>query len=199
MRNLFRLSRLPWSVLLFFAGCSSFDGCSRPSVAPSKQEQAKTVAPVLPPEPSMPPFSESLERMRSFYKIRFDADGYPSKLQDDGLYAHPIYGYYVIKDYVRQYKKEPSQTLADALVKVADAALSRMEEHEDALVFWYNDALIARGESRHYSGLTQAYYAIGFWQVYEITGEQRYAEASKKVFRSLLIPTALCSTAGRVR
>lgn len=64
-----------------------------------------------------------------------------------------------------------------------------MEPFEDALVFWYEPSdSVARLQQRHYSGLTQAYYAAALLSVARITGEARFRDAADRVFRSLLIP-----------
>jgi hypothetical protein len=56
-------------------------------------------------------------------------------------------------------------------------------------VFWYPEEMrIARQPSRHYSGLTQAYYAEALFEAYRATGDDALRSASERVFRSLLIP-----------
>jgi hypothetical protein len=143
----------------------------------------------LPPEPSMPPLSANLSRLQDYYKFRFLPDGYPGKLDGGQVIAHPIYGTYVIADYRRQYQDHPTPELRDAILKVSHAAIARMEPLRDALVFWYPEALnVSRQPGKHYSGLTQAYYAVELYRAYQVTGDQTLRDASEKCFRSLLIP-----------
>ena len=100
-------------------------------------------------------------------------------------------GRYVIADYLRQYGQDPSPELRAAILKVAHAAIDRMEPLKDALVFWYTEAMqVSRQPAKHYSGLTQAYYAEILFQAYQATGDESLREASEKTFRSLLIPQA---------
>jgi hypothetical protein len=146
-------------------------GCSEESVSKS---------------PEMPPFSNSLQKMQDFYRIKFLPDGYPGR--DDG-WAHPIYGVYVLNDYLRQYSASPSEELKEALTTVAYAVVNRMEEHRGALVFWYEAAPErgARLYRKHYSGLTQGYYAESLYRVGELLGDPELIDAAGRVFDSLTI------------
>jgi hypothetical protein len=135
----------------------------------------------------MPPFTDGLQAMQDFYRFKFLPDGYPGR--DDG-WAHPIYGAYVLEDYLRQHDIAPSEKLEKALSTVAYAAVNRMEEHRGALVFWYEAAPErgARLYRKHYSGLTQGYYAEILYRVGERLGDPKLIEASGRVFDSLTIP-----------
>jgi hypothetical protein len=116
---------------------------------------------MLPPEPKMPPLSADLQKLQDYYHFRFLPDGYPGKLDGGSVIVQPIYGRYVIADYLRQYRVSPTPELRDAIAMVAHAAVARMEPVGDALVFWYPEELrISRQPEKHYSGLTQAYYAV---------------------------------------
>ncbi|MGI8574478.1 MAG: D-glucuronyl C5-epimerase family protein [Egibacteraceae bacterium] len=138
----------------------------------------------------MPRFTEGLESMRDFYRLAFLPDGYPGRVMDDGrVKPHPIYGVYVIEDYLKQYRHRPSAELASAISTVAHAALRRMEEHRGALAFYYDEGWdLARLYERHYSGLTQAYYAVELHRAGEALQDPRLVEGAARVFDSLLIP-----------
>lgn len=144
---------------------------------------------MLPPERPMPPLSAELMKLQDYYKFRFLPDGYPGKLEGGTVVAQPIYGRYVIGDYLRQYKRDPTPELREAILTVAHAAIDRMEPFGDALVFWYPEEMsISRQPEKHYSGLTQAYYAVVLHKAYEATGDEALREAAEQCFRSLLIP-----------
>ncbi len=146
---------------------------------------------MLPPEPSMPPLSADLLKLQDYYKFRFLPDGYPGKLEGGTVTAQPIYGRYVIADYLRQYNANPTPVLKAAILKVAHAAIDRMEPLKDALVFWYPPEMhVSRQPEKHYSGLTQAYYAEVLYQAYQATGDESLKTASDQSFRGLLIPQA---------
>jgi hypothetical protein len=168
-----------------------------PSPAPSPAASA-SLAPIafrqprprpLPAGYELPAF-QSLEPLREFYRLEWLPDGYPARRMDDGsLVPHPLYGVYVIRDYVRQYRRSPSPVLERALGIVARAALARMELFRGSLVFRYPRALETRRPlADRYSGLTQAYYANTLYEVYEATGDELYRDAAELCFRSLLVP-----------
>src|SRR5690606_7145991 len=80
--------------------------------------------------------------------------------------------------------------LERGLSTVAHAAIDRMDEHHGALVFWY-DAAPERGARlyrRHYSGLTQGYYAETLHRVGDRLDDPELIEAAARVFKSLTIP-----------
>lgn len=139
--------------------------------------------------PQMPAFTEGLESMRDFYRLEFLPDGYPGRRMDNGsLKPHPIYGVYVIEDYLKQYGQRPSRALARAIGTVAHAAVRRMDGHRGALAFYYDeDWDLARLYERHYSGLTQAYYAVALHRAGQALRDRRLIEGAARVFDSLLI------------
>jgi effector-binding domain-containing protein len=147
---------------------------------------------VLPPEPEMPDFTQELEQYREYYKLRFLPDGYPGKvLEDSTLFDHPIYGHYVLEDYLKQYARQQDDSLLSAISMVADASVSRMVKRDSSLIFMYPKGdYITRAYKEHYSGLTQSYYMNTMWDVYEATGDSIYREAACGIFNSLLIPVA---------
>lgn len=153
-------------------------------------ESAEPVV-VLPPQPPMPAFSSRFSSMQHFYRFHFVADGYPGRAEPDGtVYEHPIYGSYILGDYLRQYEKDATSELRDAIATVARASLSRMSEHHDALVYWY-DAKPGQGArlyDRHYSGLTQGYYAIELMRAAKVLSDPELEQRARRVFSSLLVP-----------
>lgn len=144
------------------------------------------------PPAQMPPLSPALEVSQDYYRIGFSEDGFPGRRDETGLSLQPIYGVYVLNDYLKQYTRHPSQHLADAISMVADASVRRMNQHRGTLVFWYEpDARFARVHTRHYSGLTQAYYAVALHRAGQVLDEPRLRTAAGQVFDSLLVPTHL--------
>lgn len=143
----------------------------------------------LPAGYELPAF-QTLEPLREFYRLEWLPDGYPARRMDDGSLApHPLYGVYVLRDYVRQYRRSPSPELGRALRIVGRAALARMELFRGSLVFRYPRALETRRPlAGRYSGLTMAYYANTLYEVYEATGDELYRDAAELCFRSLLVP-----------
>jgi hypothetical protein len=119
-------------------------------------------------------------------------DGFPGRQDPTGIRLQPIYGVYVLNDYLKQYIRRPSPQLIDAISLVADACVRRMSEHQGTLVFWYEpDPNFARLYARHYSGLTQAYYAVSLHRAGQVLDTLRFQVAAAQVFDSLLVPTSL--------
>lgn len=140
---------------------------------------------------ALPPFSPSLERMRSFYRLEFLPDGYPGRRDDDGMVtAHPLYGTYVIADYAKQLVSQPDDAIRNALRVVAHASVQRMEPVRDGIALFYeaSSSPSSRQPKRHYSGLTQAYYAVALYRAFKVTGDRDLKEAAAAAFRSLLVP-----------
>lgn len=158
-----------------------------PSLAPIAFRQPRSRP--LPAGYELPRF-QHLEPLREFYRLDWLPDGFPARRMEDGSLApHPLYGVYVLRDYVRQHRRSPSPAMVRALRLVADAALSRMELFQGALVFRYPQALeTGRALAGRYSGLTQAYYAVTLYEVYQETGDELYRDAAELSFRSLLVP-----------
>lgn len=50
----------------------------------------------------MPGFSSHLLRDAEYYRIEWLPDGYSGRRDGDRVWAHPIYGAYVLKDYLEQ-------------------------------------------------------------------------------------------------
>lgn len=139
----------------------------------------------------MPRLTSRFADMQSFYRFHFLDDGYPGRAEPDGsVFAHPIYGSYILGDYLRQYEASPSAELEEGIRKVAAAALARMSEFHGSLVFWY-DADPVRGArlyEKHYSGLTQGYYAVELMRAAKALDDHVLRDAAEKVFASLTVP-----------
>jgi hypothetical protein len=168
---------------LLLGGCASNSQEVSQSQVPTPEQSRLEMV-------SMPPFTEEWASLASdFYKITWTNDGYPGKLQDDGsIWEHPIYPIYVLNDYLLQYQEKPTDELREALKVVSHAAVKRMQAHEGALVFWYEPGNGARLFKKHYSALTQGYYADTLWQVGELLEDESLLEASRKSFLALTIP-----------
>ncbi len=140
----------------------------------------------------MPSFTPALESLVDFYRLEFFPDGFPGKRDGDELVVQPIYGTYVLKDYAQQYRAAPSEELKQALRTVGRAAVSRMSDFKGSLVFWYepDPSGAARLNRRHYSGLTQGYYALYLREAAEITGDPEPLDAAERAYRSLTIPAS---------
>jgi hypothetical protein len=141
--------------------------------------------------PSLPALTPALERLRSFYRLATLPDGFPGRRENDGsITPHPIYGTYVLLDYTKQFAAHPTNELRDAIGLVAHAAVERMEAIEDGLAFYYEHAghSISRQPNRHYSGLTQAYYAVALYRAFAATRDETLRDAAARSFRSLLVP-----------
>lgn len=142
---------------------------------------------------NMPPFSAGLENSdRNVYFIQFDKDCYPCKNLGYAIVEHPIYGVYVINDYLLSYERTGEKKYLEAAEKVAKAAINRMEKikNYDALGFFYPKKFL-NGYSfwrRMYSGLTQSYYAVSFYTLYQKTKNKTFLEASEQCFNSLFVP-----------
>ena len=143
----------------------------------------------------MPPVGATFRRSAGDARIRWLDDGYPGRVEpnadEEDAFAHPIFGTYALADYIEQYWRGPSVDLSDAIRTVAQAALGRMEPHRDALVFWYEESPnSSRSTTRHYSGLTQSYYAVNLARAARVLRDEAMAEAASRVFAALLIPAA---------
>ncbi len=137
----------------------------------------------------LPPLTGILQRNADYYQMQWLSDGYPGQRRESQVWAHPIYGAYALKDYLQQWEHAPSEELQTALRTVAAAVLARMEPHEDGLVFWYEESLdSARAVERHYSALTQGYYAIYLARAGVVVNDPALLEAADRVFASLTVP-----------
>ncbi|MGE7717789.1 D-glucuronyl C5-epimerase family protein [Priestia megaterium] len=138
----------------------------------------------------MPEFTRRLATVsKDRYKIKFLEDGYPGKDLENMVVPHPIYGIYVIRDYLFQYKKTKDPLYKTAAITVANAAIQRMDLFKNSLVFWYKEKSPLNSSDRdYYSGLTQSYYAEVLAKLFVVTGIEKYKTAAQKVYYSLKIP-----------
>lgn len=142
-------------------------------------------------EPAMPALRESRREIYSYYRMQFLPDGYPGKRTDKGLVPHPIYGTYVILDYLSQYRQTKDTRYLDAARTVADAALSRMTEvgEGEGLAFLYTPEMaLSSLPGSFFSGLTQARYVDALSILWRDSGDDRYAAAAARCLESLFIP-----------
>ena len=65
-----------------------------------------------------------------------------------------------------------------------------MSIYKGTLVFFYPGGRIARNKVQHYSGLTQAYYALALFEAYQVTQIAEILTASRQVYESLKVPSA---------
>lgn len=138
---------------------------------------------------TMPQLTGPLHRNADYYRMQWLPDGYPGQRNGEEVWAHPIFGAYALKDFLEQLRRRPSAELREATRRVATAALARMQPHEGALVFWYEESpKISRAVERHYSGLTQAYYAVSLARAGQLLEDQALLEAAEGVFLSLTVP-----------
>lgn len=89
-------------------------------------------------EVDLPPLQASRKAVWDYYRIEFLPDRYPGRRHNGELFAHPIYGPYVISDYMAQYRRTKDPLFLDAACQVADAALARMTAFKGGLAFVYD-------------------------------------------------------------
>lgn len=121
----------------------------------------------------------------------FGPDGFPHRLRADGsAVPHPILGAYLIRGYLDTYETSGRSDHLAAASLVAQGALARMEEFRDTLVLRYDPEwkLSSWVHRSHYSGLTQAYYAVELARLGQFSKDKRVAKQAEQVMRSLLIP-----------
>jgi len=139
-------------------------------------------------EVGLPPLKRHREAVYDYYKLRFLPDGYPGKQLKDKLVPHPIYGAYVVNDYLAQYDSTKDEKYLRAATKVAKASLGRMEEFKGALIFWYEpDTGLTLFPDRFYSALTQSRYLVLLGQLFKLTNDPLFLESSKRILQSLFI------------
>ncbi len=160
--------------------------CDERSISPGERLLAATESVGLPP---LPP---SRAEVYDYYRIGFFEDGYPGRRKDDDhLVPHPIYGTYVILDYLNQYKRTENPEFLSAACRVADAAIRRMDGSDAMLRFWYEPEYGMGVESHRWiSGLTQAHYLDTLSRLHEISKEERYLDAAGRVLEVLRRPVA---------
>lgn len=125
----------------------------------------------------------------AYFKLEFLPDGFPARRTSDGLIPHPIYGTYVLINYLNQHDIDPQSAVLESAKKVANLAVARMTARQDALVFLYPPGL-ASMTGEYYSGLTQGHYLTAFRRLHKKTGDPKHAEFADRIFNSLLIPVS---------
>ena len=139
-------------------------------------------------EVGLPPLQTTRKEVYDFYKIRFLKDGYPGKQLKDKIAPHPLYGAFIISDYLKQYDLTRDEKYLQAAVKVGKASVGRMEQFKDALVFWYKPEMgLTQFPDKFYSGLTQSRYLVQLGRLYKVTNDPFFVESSKQILESLFI------------
>lgn len=141
-------------------------------------------------EVGFPPLQSSRKAVWDYYRIEFLPDGYPGRRTEDELFAHPIYGPYVIADYVHQYRVTKDHAYLDAAKAVADAAVAHMTPVGDGLAFIYSQekTKVSRKKGSWYSGLTQARYVDVFNKLLGLPETERFREPLSAILASLEVP-----------
>lgn len=141
-------------------------------------------------EVGLPPLQRSRKAVWDYYRIEFLPDGYPGRRMGEQLFAHPIYGPYVIADYIAQYRQTRNATFLDAAARVADAAVAQMTPVGDGLAFMYSQkgTAVSSRTGTFYSGLTQSRYIEAFRKLAVLPGGKRFQEPLSAIAKSLLIP-----------
>lgn len=141
-------------------------------------------------EVGLPPLQSSRRTVWNYYRIEFLPNGYPGRRTDDVLYAHPIYGPYVISDYLAQYRSTKNKDFLKAAMHVADAALEQMTTVGSGLAFLYNEesAAVSTRAGTFYSGLTQARYIEAFRKLVIFPEAQRFKRPLASIVESVMVP-----------
>ncbi|TLP75583.1 D-glucuronyl C5-epimerase family protein [Nesterenkonia sphaerica] len=149
-------------------------------------------------EVGFPPLQSSRRAVWAYYRIEFLPDGYPGRRTQDELFAHPLYGPYVIADYVHQFRMTKKQAYLDAACKVADAALAHMTSVGEGLAFIYSQekTKVSRKKGSWYSGLTQARYVDVFNKLLALPGTERFQGPLSGILSSLEVPVGEGGVAG---
>ena len=146
----------------------------------------------------LPPLSETRKPTWDYYRIEFLEDGYPGRRTGDQLHPHPIYGAYVINDYLGQHRLSGDERFLDAARRVADAAIERMIEFQGSLIFQYQpNTGLSLMPYTFYSGLTQSRYLSSLSSLQTKLGDRRYAEPLSAILRSLRVPAEAGGVARR--
>lgn len=140
-------------------------------------------------EVGLPPLRAARKAVWDYYRIEFLPDGYPGRRTGEELFAHPIYGPYVIADYVHQYRVTKSQIYLNAAHRVADAALAHMTQVGGGLAFLYNQekTKVSTKKGSWYSGLTQARYIEVFNRLLAYPEGERFRDPLSGILSSLLV------------
>lgn len=141
-------------------------------------------------EVGLPPLQQSRKAVWDYYRIEFLPSGYPGRRQRGELQAHPIYGTYVISDYLAQYRETRDESFLSAAQKVADAAIDQMESVGEGIAFMYrpDGTGVSLRQKEFYSGLTQSRYAESLSKLQTVSPAGKYTTALQAVLASLTVP-----------
>lgn len=134
------------------------------------------------------PLPASRKQAYDFYKPVALDDGFPARVTSQGAVAHPIYGAYMLRDYLWMHQRTKDPEVLAAAAKIGNAAIERMETFGEAKVFWYAEDELAPSRGQHYSGLTQARYLMPLFDLSKRSGDERFRRAAAMVFESLRLP-----------
>lgn len=127
----------------------------------------------------------------AYYKLGWLPDGYPGRITEKSVVEHPIYGPYVINDYIQSYRTTKDPRYIEAAKKVADAGIARMANFKGALVFYYDpEGGLSSLPGKFYSALTQARWLDSLSSLHAVSGDQKYVDVNKRIAKSFSIPTA---------
>lgn len=148
-------------------------------------------SPFISEEPTAPaPLPAARSDIYTYYKLAWLDDGYPGRRTKQGIVAHPLYGTYVIIDYLNEWRRTKDKQYLDAAVSVAEAGLARMQPFKGALVFFYDPSSGLTGfNDRFYSALTQARWLYAMDKLYKATKQEKFKKASEHILKSFTIPT----------
>lgn len=141
-------------------------------------------------EVGLPDLTEARRTVYDYYRLTFLPDGYPGKrLSEEIVAPHPIYGTYVIADYLAQYRKTKNGAYLDAARRVADAAASRMTTIAGGLAFMYEgESAVSSHGDPFYSGLTQARYVDVVSRLAAVDADRDYTALLEGLVASLAVP-----------
>lgn len=141
-------------------------------------------------EVGLPDLTEARRTVYDYYRLTFLADGYPGKrLSEETVAPHPIYGTYVIADYLAQYRITKDAEYLNAARRVADAAAVRMTKAAGGLAFMYEgESAVSKHGEPFYSGLTQARYVDVISRLAAVDPDRDYTTVLEGLVASLSVP-----------
>jgi hypothetical protein len=137
------------------------------------------------------PLGKERAAVYEYYKLGWLPDGYPGKKTEKGIVAHPIYGPYVINDYLLNYSRTKDVRYLRAAESVADSGIARMSDFKGALVFFYHqDDGLSSLPGTFYSALTQARWIDSLMSLHKANKNDKYVAINKRIAKSFSIPVS---------
>lgn len=174
-------------------GCYTWKNADQHVPATQRKERKRLMEVTNEREVGLPGLIETRRTVYDYYQLVFLSDGYPGKRLSEGAIApHPIYGTYVVADYLAQYRRTKDAVYLDAARRVAHAAVARMKKVADGLAFMYEgeSAVSSHGEP-FYSGLTQARYVDVMSRLAAVDVGHDYTQVLNGLLASLAVPVEL--------